>query len=253
MVLLLSLQGCSFNEKSQDNKDQHTYFIQTPIDAEFVSIIQNSMKPAIEKVLDEELNLKKDPNIPFFFFKKRAAITIYYLNDMFVSAESILISAISDFKDLQAPKHVAFSSKVDFFGEPKEDRMALIDLVVKIEDPLKELSFLNQQVKKLVYTANAEYKKIYGVEMYDLAKSERHAYLPHLSIGHLRANYIKYLINDNAKAEKIIEKIKNKILKIATDTFAKLTKNDKEIAFTKLSIFDLNKRIYIKDFVYGSE
>lgn len=245
--------GCFFNKTENSDKIEHTYFIQTPFDVAIISKIQEAMSPKINKIIEEELpDVKLDKDVPIFFFKKRAAITVYYVNDMFIDAEPILFSSLQSMHNIPAPHNVTVSSRLDFFGEPKEDLLALIDLVVQIDDPEEGLFLLNKEAKKAVHCADEQYKNIYHVAMYDRAKSEKHSYLPHLSLGHLRPNYIKHLINDTDKSAKIIERMKQRIIETATKVLSELPLEDKKIYFDKLSVYDLQKRIYIQDFLLKS-
>jgi hypothetical protein len=250
IALLSSLSGCFFN--NSEDKTKHTYFIQAPFDERIVSQIQENMSSTINNIIEEEAQVKLDKDVPLFFFKKRAAITVYYVNDMYVNAEPILFSSLEAMENIPAPQNVSISSKVDFFGEPKEDLMALIDLVVQIDDPDGGLFLFNNEAKELVHAANELYKSIHHIDMYDIARSERHSYLPHLSLGHLRLNYIKHLINDVSKAEKVIERIKQRIIETASQVLSELPLENRKIFFDTLSIYDLQKRIYIKNYVLKS-
>lgn len=246
VCLLFCLTGCLFNDSDANTK--HTYFIQAPFDEKIISQIQESINSTINNIIKEEAQVKSDKDIPLFFFKKRAAITVYYVNDMYVNAEPILFSSLEPIEKLPTPQNANISSKLDFFGEPKEDLMALIDLVVQIDDPNEGLFLLNKEAKELVHDADGQYRSIHHVGMYDIAKSERHSYLPHLTLGHLRSNYIKHLINDVSKAEKIIERIKQRIIETASQTLSELPLESKKIFIDGLSIYDLQKRVYIKNY-----
>ena len=222
ICLLFCLSGCVNNNSENNAQTKHTYFIQAPFDVAITSQIQENISPMINKIIEEEAQVKSEKDLPLFFFKKRAAITVYYVNDMYVNAESILFSSLESLKNLSASQNVSIGSKVNFFGEPKKDLMALIDLVVEINDPAQELSHLNKEAKELVHTANEEYKSKYNVDMYDIAKSERHSFLPHLSLGHLRSNYIKNLINDESRADKVVEHIKQRIIETVSQVLSEL-------------------------------
>jgi hypothetical protein len=209
------------------------------------------MGPLIDKIIEEETHIKQDKNVPLFFFKKRAAITTYYVNDMYVNAEPVLFNALNSI-GIPAPRNVTLSSKVDFFGEPKDDLMALLDLVVKIDDPNNGLLYLNQETKKIVHTANEQYKHVHHIDMYDINKSEKHSYLPHLSLGHLRVNYITHLVNDASNADKVVERIKQRILQAAMQILSESPLEIRKISFDKLSVYDQQKRMYIKEYNLGS-
>ena len=77
-TLLLFIPSCMFRDK-KDTK--HTYFIQAPLDLEVIKKMQITMGPVIDAILQEELGVAKNEQYPTFFFKRRQAITIYYVND----------------------------------------------------------------------------------------------------------------------------------------------------------------------------
>lgn len=246
VIILLCLSACSTNKPSL--QAQNTYFIQAPFNIEIITTIQEKVSAQIDTIIMQETGLEPDKEAPFFFFKKRAAITVYYVNDLVVDAEPLLLTSLKALQDLPAPHNTNISTKVDFFGEPKADRMALLDLTLVIDDPKSELLQLHEVAKKTLHAANEQYKKNQKSDMYAISKSEQHAYLPHLSIGHLRPNHIKEHIKDSSKADKAIEQIKHRIIKTVSQTLMELPVEKRKIVIDKLSVYDLQKRMYIKDF-----
>jgi len=239
-------------EVKKESDLKHTYFVQAPFNMAIIDNIQRKLALKIDNIFqeienEEGIDLKPKENIALFFFKKRAAITVYYVNDMYVNAEPFLFSSLDTLKNIPVPKDVTVSSKFDFFGEPKEDLIAIIDLVVKIDDPSEGLLLFNKETKNAVHNANEQYQGIYHIDMYDIAKSEKYSYLPHLTLGHLRPNYIRHLINDSSRAKGIIERIKQGIIEAASQVLSELSLEDKKVFFDKLSIYDLQKRIYVHD------
>lgn len=249
ICILIFIPGCL--DISQD-KPKHTYFIQAPFNMTIISKIQEQITSKIDEIIEEDADVKRDKETPFFFFKKRAAITVYYVNDMYIDGEPFLLSSLKAMEQIPAPKNVSISPKVNFFGAPKEELLALTDLVVEINDPEKGLSLLNEETKQPVHNANEQYKSKYNTDMYDIAKSERFSYLPHLSLGHLRANYIKHQMSDKSKAEETIERIKQRILEVLSQALSELPPEDKKISLERLSIYDLQKRTYISEHALAS-
>ncbi len=257
--MLLLLPACFFNNKQRGNK--HTFFIQATLDStvsektfNVIEDIQDKIKPIVDKIIHEELGIKQDKNFPIFFVKKRQAVTIYYINDLYDNNESLrgllylfIEPTLDSLQKPLAPKNVTLSSKVDFFGEEKKGLFSIISLVGLINDPNKELLLLNKEMKKAIHHANKEYKRAYHIDLYDIAKSEKHAYLPHISLGHLRTNYIKYLVNDVSKADKIVNRIKQRITKAVSDSISSLAPDNRKLYFDKLTIYDVRKREYIKE------
>lgn len=247
MCLLLCLSGCC---NAPSNIEKHTYFLQAPFNVANIAELQEKISPAINNIIEEEAELKSEKDLPLFFFKKHAAITLYYINDMFANAEPILFESLESLTSFSRPHNITISSKVGFFGEQKEDRMALLDLAVEVNDPKKELSLLNKAAKIMVHATDEKYKNNYNIAMYDRAKSEQYSFFPHLSIGHLRANYIKHLINDASKAEQIIERIKQRIIEEVAKILTEISLENKKITFDTLGIYDLKKRVYVKEYSF---
>ena len=230
----------------------HTFFIQTTLDSEVVKDLQESIKPAIEKIIQEELGIKQDKNFPIFFAKRRQAVTVYYVYDLFDSNEPLgcimylfVEPAANAFEGKGIPKETAFKPDLKFFGEQKKGLCGSIDLVALIDDPKQELLFFNKELKKSFTNANKEYRRAYGADLYNVAKSEQFPFLPHISLGHLRVNYIKHLVNDPQKADKIIERIKKRIIKVFSTAIGQLPKNERKLSFDSIAIYNAKTRKYI--------
>ncbi len=236
---LILLPACFNNNQ---NADKHTFLIQAPLNLSVIKEMQEALTPVVNKILQEELGSEQYKDVPIFFFKKRQAITIYYVNDMYDNGKSLLVSAFDTMQGAPVPKNVMLTSQVNFFGEG-----ALIDLVTLIDDPHEELSRLNKEMKAAMHQVNQEYKDVHGVDLYAIAKSERFPYLPHLSLGHLRVNAIKEIVKDVSQAEKVIERIKQRVMKAVSDVLSKLTLDNRKVSFDTLSIYDLKKRTYVKE------
>jgi len=233
------------------DKKIHTYFIQAPLNLEIISKIQQDLEPVIDKILQEELGVEKNEQYPTFFFKRRQAITIYYVNDMYDNGKDLLFSALEKVAQQPDPQNVTMGLKLQFFGDIKK---GMIDLVITIADPDKELSGLNDQMKKAMHQANEQYQQMHQVNLYDITKSEQYPYLPHLSLGHLRTSSIKKLIKDEAKVNNIIERLKQRIIKAIAEALENLlTHENRKISIDKIGIYDLQKSVYIKEQELGSE
>lgn len=248
--LLFLLSGCI----EQQTGSKHTFFIQAPLDHPVIKTIQEELKPIINTLIEQELGKKLDKGFPVFFFKRRQAVTVYYVNDLYDNNQPLrallylfLEPCLDRLNDLSKPGHVSLSTQLHFWGEDKKVFFDALDLVLMINDPREELSLLNKKVKQSVHYFNKEYKRACNRDLYDIAKSERFSYVPHLSLGHLRVNYLKFLINDASKAEAIVERIKQKIIKIISENLARIDEADRKLNIEKLAIYDLKKRCYIKE------
>lgn len=249
---LLLLPACFFNNKQRGAK--HTFFIQANLDHAVFKSLQDTIRPLVNNIIQQELGIEQDKNFPIFFFKKRSAITIYNVIDLYDNNESLrgllylfLESALDSLQKPLAPQNATLSSKVDFFGEEKKGLFGVTNLVALINDPNKELSLLNKKMKKAIHHANKDYKRAYHINLYDIAKSEKYTYLPHISLGHLRTNYIKHLVKDASKADKVLERIKQRIMKAVSNAISNLASNDRKLSFDKLAIYSVKKREYIKE------
>ncbi len=250
------LPSCCF--KSIEKGAKHTFFIQVPLSLPAITEMQDALTPVINEILQEELGKKQDKNFPIFFFKKRQAIAIYYINDLYDSGEPLkgilylfLFPVLYTLQYAPAPEDVTISANLDFFGQAKPGLFSTIELVVLIDDPSGELAFLNKEMKKAAHHANGEYKRAYHTDLYDVTKSEKFPYLPHLSLGHLRLNYIRYLINDPSKETKVIERIKQRIKKEVENALTQIPLDDRKATIDKLAVYDLQKKKYIEDVKLG--
>jgi len=162
--ILLLIPAC-FNTKNND--DKRTFLIQTPLDITVLKEMYQDMRPVFDDIIQEELGVEND--LAFLFFKRRQAITIYDVYDMYNNGEELLISAFDTMQ--KVPLHsITIGSTLDFFGDPESE---MIHLVVLINDPHKELSLLNKNMKQAMHKVNEEYKQDHDVNLYDIAKSER--------------------------------------------------------------------------------
>ena len=108
------------------DKAFHTYFIQAPLPMVIIRNLQETMSPIINRIIQEESGIKPDPSVPVFFFKKRAAITIYYINDMYVDGEPFVLSAFDTMQNLPAPEMVEISPSADFLVSQRMSSYVLI-------------------------------------------------------------------------------------------------------------------------------
>jgi hypothetical protein len=245
LSIFLLLPAC-FANKTQNA--MHTFIIQAPFDPSVITKLQEKVGPVISNIITKEAGVEWDEKTPFFFFKKRAAITIYYVNDIYDDGESFLYSAVDSMHNIPAPQDVTITTKTDFFGEPKKEQLALLDLVVMIDDPNNGLAQLNVEMKQAMHMADEQYATHHNHPLYDRSKSERFPYLPHLSLGHLRANHLKHVMNDESeKTDKIIERIKQRIIEVVSHALAEMSVEERKIAFDTLNIYDVKKRVYIKE------
>ncbi|MDP3889252.1 MAG: hypothetical protein Q8Q25_01760 [bacterium] len=147
--------------------------------------------------------------------------------------------------DIKA-KNVSIKPEVDFFGEGHDE------LVVLINDPDGELSKLNKEIKGTAHQAHDDYKKIHHRDLYDIAKSERYPFLPHMGLGRIRSNSIKQHIKDKSLVNDTFERIKQRIKKAAQEVVKEsIAASSSKLSFNKIGVLDLAKQTYIKEWVKG--
>jgi hypothetical protein len=245
--ILILLIGCLPSNSKKDSSPKSTIFIQAPLDLSAIEKLHTTIKHAADTILQEEIGtteliISPQEKYAIFFPKKRQAITAYYVYDMYLNGKNLLFTALDNLK-ASTLENVTLGSHVTFFGDLNKE---MIDLVIFIGDPKKELLQLNQEVKQAVHKANKEYKLTHKVDLYDITKSEQFTFLPHLSLGHLRIKAIKELIKDKFQANKIIEIIKERIIKAISQEVSRILSTNKNISVNKLAVYDPKTRKYIK-------
>ena len=253
--LLLCLQGCKKESEAypeaKSDKSKHVLFIQGSLYTPVLAEIKDTLTPIINNIIKKELGLSSDYNFDFFLPKDWQRLTLYYLNDtdtdntamnfIYSKLENILLENEGLFK----LKNVKLAPQVNLFGDNKDE------LVIMIDDPNKELSFLNQKIKSAMNEADKEYLQKHNLCLYNISKSERFAYLPHIGLGRIRSTSIKHHIKDASQADKIYATIMQRILD-ETSLVVKelLRKNNLEITFKMLCIFDQQLRTCIKEYPF---
>lgn len=252
LSLLIFLPGCWQQKAPQAAGHKHTFFVQLPLENKIIKNMQRDLKPKVDRMIEGVIGMKQPrKNFPMFMIKKRQAITGYYFLDLFDNRQSLsglthlFVEPVLDELRMSAPRRIAMSSSFDFFGQNKPGLFSHIELVMLINDPTRELTAINHKLKASAHQFNAEYRQVYGIDLYDIAKSERFPYKPHLSLGALRVNYIKYLINDPAREEQVIEQIKREIKAMAAAYIAQLDKRDLMLDFNEIALYSVRKQKYV--------
>lgn len=242
-IAILTLLGMYFF-LSNKSIAKDTFLIQIPLDMTVIKEMQDSMTEVVNGILTEEVGVHEAENWALFFFKKRQAITVYYVNDISENGKKFLDSAFASLPTIIPYQNVRLTSKLDFFGEDTE---GIIHLVGLVDDANGELSFLNTSMKNAMHNVNTEYQKKYHTDLYDISKSEQYPFLPHISLGHLRVNLIKK-IQDGSNASEVVDRIKKRIIEaVSLKLLELLTRENSKVSFTTLSIYDLLKRAYIEE------
>lgn len=231
---LLCLSACFLNN-SEKEVSKSSVFIQLILESKALHSAVESMKPLINAAIKEELGLDKEFDFEFFLTKPRYTLTLYYLNDMYENGQKGLFEALDEqAEDLKNfPQKVAFSDNLNFFG-PTQD-----ELVVVMDDSEGELKSLHGMIKKLVYEVDETYKASHKHNLFDLTKSERHAFLSHVTLGRIRYNSVKQHVKDSEQVDKVFARIKERTKKIVLSALEKLSeKEGRYVSFTTLVALD---------------
>ena len=100
-------------------------------------------------------------------------------------------------------------------------------------------------MKQALNTANKNYKRAYDTNLYDIKKSERFSFLPHITLGSLRENYIKYLINDKQKENEVVARVKERIQKVISEAIAQMSDVERSLSFESISIYSAKTKKYV--------
>lgn len=113
-------------------------------------------------------------------------ISLCYFNDIQEKNKSLLISHLDNLKlTEQMPQSVSLASESAFFGDHQDE------LVVFINDQEKELATLNQTIKSSARKLSQEFEHKHKTSLYNIPKSERCEFKPHIGLGRIRLQSIK--------------------------------------------------------------
>ena len=98
--------------------------------------------------------------------------------------------------------------KVAFFGDDKDELVMLVS-----GDPKEEFLKLNTTIKEVISEAHKQYKGKQHASLYDVTKSEKFPYLPHIGLGRIRTNSIRQHIKDTTHVATTFEQIRQRIIK----------------------------------------
>ena len=210
----------------------------------FATIIKN-VAPVVNATIKEQLGLPQEYEYEFFLPKKLQRLTVGTCCDMRKNGEALFFSHLeSTLKDLDFSLcDVSFAPEVHFFGNQEDE------LVIMIVDPKKQLTCLNENLKKMMHCADKCYQETYHCALYDCEKSERYSYIPHIGLGRIRLQSIKDRIKDQSKINEVMatlkEQVKKKALEIVEQVFAL---ESRQLCFVKVGVLDQRKKEYLKDY-----
>jgi len=241
--MLALLPACSNNAENVSIK--HDLFIQLQASSDLLESLIATIAPLVNAAIKEELGLAKDDTFEFFLPKKRQALTVYFINDICEDGITQVLDLLATtdknkltLKDAQ----IALAPRIEFFGGQFD---AKDELVIMIDDPQQKLSALNTTIKTAAHIADNVYKSVHSQSLYDISKSERYPYFPHIGLGRIRSTSIKEKSKTGVSFEKIQERILSDVKRVIGTLFA-----DKNLSlqFKTIAVWDLQKRTVLKEY-----
>lgn len=244
-LILLLLPSCSCN-RMRDPVPQYL-LIQALLEVPTLTLIKETLTRIANKIIREELGLAQDNTYSFFLPKDRPyeQLTLYYIDKIDERNQTLILSALDDLQK-NTPVHITEATllpHVEFFGNQ------LNELVIMIGDRDGQLVALNHNITNLMHNLNNTYKKNHNADLYDIIKSERFPFLPHVSLGKIRLIAIGNHIKKASQIHKTLARIKERIKKEAVNIIhPMLTANNQNISSKTMGLFDLKKQSMIKEY-----
>jgi len=243
ITMLALLPACS---NHADVSIKHDLFIQLQSSSDLLESLIAAITPIINAGIKEELGLAQDDPFEFFLPKKQQKLTVYYVNDIREDGIAQLLASLDSVeknKLTTTNSPISLSPHIEFFGNPVID--VKDELVIMINDPQQRLTALNNIMKTTARSADDMYKQTCKQSLYDVNKSERYPYLPHMGLGRIRSTSIKEKNKTGVSFEKLQQRVLRDVQEAINSLFA-----DKNLAlhFKTMIVFDLQKRATIKDY-----
>jgi len=239
----LKAQQGETSQKTQ-TAEKHSLFIQGSFDNPVLTSIKNTLNPAINTIIKEELGLSIDDDFKFFLPKDWQRLTLYYVDEVSVDAGiDIVADAVKNIVENKrnefALNQAHIAPEVAFFGNNNDE------LVIMVNDPAGELSRLNSAIKGSMHQCNASH----GGALYNEAQSERFPYHPHIGLGRIRTASITDRIKDASQTKSIFDRIRERILAESKRVSrALLNTTNASILFEKVAIFDQQSRSCVREY-----
>ncbi len=241
-LFLMLLPACTKNTENSVKK--HDMFVQLTAFSDTLAVLIEAITPIINSSIKQELGLDQEYVYEFFLPKKRFAMTLYYLNGVLEHRVDQLITVVDRFSTHNTSLDdlgVALAPRVEFFA----GQFGVNDeLVIMIDDPRAALLALHTAFKSAFHNADDEYRSTHTYGFYDVVKSERYPYVPHVGLGRIRSTSIKEHNKSGVRLEKIQERIKRDVTAVIDRLFA--TRNTK-LVFDSMVVFNPQKREVYKE------
>lgn len=243
-VICIYRQDCfaTKNINAQDT-EQHTLYIQGSSNIPLITSIKEVLTPVINNIIKDELHLDTAYNFDFFLPKQWQRLTLYTLNNVNPTEINLIASTIKNIfsknKNNFLLKNVTLMPQLNFYGDQQDE------LVLMINDPSKELSLLNYQIKTAMHQMS---KDAHTIDLYNISKSEKFPYAPHIGLGRIRSTSIKQHIKDPTQVGKIYTKLTQRIINESFPIIKELLHNNASVSFNALCIFEVPSRTCVVEY-----
>jgi hypothetical protein len=241
-LFLMLLPACTQNTENSVKKND--VFVQLTASSDTLALLIEAITPIINSSIKQELGLDQEYVFEFFLPKKRFALTVYYLNGVLEHGVDQLITIVDRVSTQDRSLDgvgVALTPRVEFFA----GRFGINDeLVIMIDDPHAAVSALHTAFKSAFHNADDEYRSTHTYGFYDVVKSERYPYVPHVGLGRIRSASIKEHNKSGVRLEKIQERIKRDVTAVIGRLFAR---QNTKLVFDSIVVFNPQKREVYKE------
>lgn len=220
----------------QTTSSQHTLLVQATLNMPMLNELENAITPIANTIIKEETGLDSA-----FTPKSEHHLTLYYVEELsdngIAEIEKTATTLITEHKSACTLKNTTFAYDVRFFGDEFDE------LVIMADDQAQELNALHTLFKGAFNELNASNRIHYNIQ-----KSERYGYNPHVSLGKMDLAGIKAALKDSPDANGVIERIRARIIDETLRIEKEVTKNQPaHIGFSALQIFDTNTHAMVKE------
>jgi|GEM_PF-3524419 len=191
----------------------HTILIQGTLNMPVLTQLKSAITPKINVIFEEAFDMDlvsgyKPGTCDYYYTpKNEQRLTLYYVEDIANDADAALIMEesariVSNNQPACMLKNTTLTYDVRFFGDEFHE------LVIMAHDQSHELATLNTLFKDAFHTLNSSNRARYNVE-----KSERHGYHPHVSLGKIDLARIKFgPLQDLNNAKDVTDRIRRYII-----------------------------------------
>jgi hypothetical protein len=213
-----------------------TILIQGTLNMPMLNEIANALTPFVTAVIKEETGLDNA-----FMPRREQLLTLYYLEDAsegsIAEIEKNATNLITENKSACMLKNTNLAYDIRFFGDEFDA------LVIMANDQSQELNALYTLFKNAFNELNTSKRINYNVK-----KSERYGYNPHVNLGKINLSEIKAALKDSPDSNGVVERIRARIIDETLRIINEITKDQPApIYFESVRIFDKNARTVVQE------